>query len=181
MKLKNVADIIFAFPVKGEKDAHKEILWLTTQNLMENNIVNKLERGLDFVPDSELKVAKGDVILRRVRPQFVNYIDIDEECYMGQNLALIRANELIDAKYLAYMLETAILDMTLCEGSIIPSVSRKELMDIDIGMLPSREHQKAIGELWWLQSEKKKKTDKLMQLEKTLLKAKLKQLTNNIE
>lgn len=181
MKLKNVADVVFSFPVRGEKDAYKEVLWLTTQNLMENNVIKQLEINMEYVPDSTLRVAKGDIIMRRVRPQFVNYIDSEEECYLGQNLMLIRANELINAKYLAYIIDMKLLSIGIIEaGSVIPAISRKDLLDIDIGTLPSMDKQKAIGELWWLQMEKMKKSEKLLALEQRLLKAQLKQLVKNL-
>lgn len=181
MKLKNVADVVFSFPNRDFGNVKSDEKWLTSQCLLENNEIGKIEKGLDWVIDESLRVHKDDIVMRRVRPQFVNYIDSNNDYLVGQNLALIRATELVYPKYLAYMLESHMSELYLEAGSVIPSIKRRDLEDIDIGKLPSMEMQEAIGELWWLQKEKNKKTKKLMILEEISLKVKLQELIENKE
>lgn len=177
MKLKNVADIIFSFPTKDNSELPIYEKWLTTASLLEYNEIGKVEKSCEWNIDRNYKVNKGDIVMKRVRPQYVNYIGDDIECFIGQNLAIIRANELIDSKYLAYIIDNNIKSLGVVEvGSIVPAIKRKDMEDLDIGLLPIMRVQNAIGELWWLQKEKIKLRKKLIDLEEKILNQKIEKL-----
>ena len=79
---------------------------------------------------------------------------------------IIRCNENINNKYLAYILEGDIKSLYAeTTGSIIPAIKRKDLDEFDIGEIPPLNKQKAIGELWWLNKEKVKLSQKLNKIE----------------
>ena len=177
MKLKNVADIIFSFPTKDNSDFPIYEKWLTTASLLEYNEIGKVEKSCEWKIDRNYRVYKGDIIMKRVRPQYVNYINKDIECYIGQNLAIIRANELVHSKYLAYIIDNNIKSLGVVEvGSVVPAIKRKDMEELDIGVLPSMRVQKAIGELWWLQKEKIMYSKNLIELEEKILNKKIEKL-----
>ncbi len=175
MLLKEVADIIFSFPQKDDCATAKPGLWLSSGCLLPDNKILNPKEETTFIPDDNLRILKGDIIIRRVQPQFVNYISEDAEYLLGQNLAIIRAQDGTDSKYLAFVLECNLdklyKDMT---GAVLPAVKRKNFEELDIGDLPERKKQLATGEVWWLMKEKRRLMQNLLEQEKTLLEAQLK-------
>ena len=119
-------------------------------------------------------MQKGDVVVKRIQPQFVNYIAEDIDAYIAQNLVIVRSNGSVNSKYLAYIFEMSLSrlykDMT---GSVLTAINRKGFDELDIGELPSMREQVAIGELWWLAKEKKKLYEALFEKEKQLLQYRL--------
>lgn len=178
MKLKNVAEVIFSFPVKDKDNATVGANWLTPTCLSCNNEILGVEKGVDWVVDEAYRIKKDDIVMKRVGPQFVNYISSSKDYLLGQNLALIRSTEMIYPKYLAYILENNLEQLYAVTFSRIPSIRRKDLEEIDIGKLPSMDIQEAIGELWWLQKEKHTATTKLLMLEELRLKGKMQEILN---
>ena len=122
-KLKDVAEIIFCILEKGNEE--KKLL--TPANLLENNQISTVNKDDKFKKDKSVIIKKDDILLKRINPTYINYIeDIGEDIYAGNNLIIIRAKE-INAKYLA-----AILNMNIEKfvkknsvGAIIPSIGRK--------------------------------------------------------
>ena len=167
MHLGDVAEIIFAFPEKGMAECNNVAYFANAISFRENNIVSDLKQESEFLPDERLRPHAGDIIIRRVQPTFVNYINADANYYLGQNLIIIRPHpDVILGKYLAFVLENG-LDRLHAEsaGSLIPSLKRKDLECFDIGAPPPLEQQKAIGELWWLNKEKAKLQSQLANAE----------------
>ncbi len=171
MFLKDVAEIIFSFPEKGQADDAK---WIYAACLQEDNKIIELKTDCGLSLSSEYKVKKGDIVVKRIQPQFVNYIAEDLDAYIAQNLVIVRSNGMINPKYLAYVLEMSLeklyKDMT---GSVLTAINRKGFDELDIDVLPPMQEQKAIGELWWLTKEKKKLYEVLLQKEKQLLQYRL--------
>lgn len=179
MLLKEVADIIFSFPQKDDSFAVKPCLWLSSGCLLADNKILEFKEEASFVPYDNLKILKNDIIIRRVQPQFVNFISEDNNYMLGQNLAIIRAKEGVNGKYLAFILECNLdklyKDMS---GAVLPAVKRKNFEELDIGDLPENNKQLAIGEVWWLMKEKRKLTQNLLEQEKILLEARLRSIQN---
>ena len=171
MLLKDMAEIIFSFPEKGQADDTK---WIYAACLQEDNKIIGFKTEEELTTNPAYKVQTGDIIVKRIQPQFVNYIAEDIDAYIAQNLVIIRGRNSVNPKYLAYILEISLgklyKDMT---GSVLTAINRKGFDELDIGELPQVEEQKAIGELWWLSKEKKKLYETLLQKEKQLLQYRL--------
>lgn len=168
MLLNDVANIIFSLPEKGGVEELKNKTYFASAiSFRENNIVTDLKQESEILPDERFRPRAGDIIIRRVQPAFVNYIDADANYYLGQNLIIIRPRpNLILGKYLAFVIENKIErlhgDTT---GSLIPSLKRKDLECFDVGDPPPLRRQNAIGELWWLNKEKAKLQNQLANAE----------------
>lgn len=162
-KLKNVAEIIFCILEKGNEEKYL----LTPANLLENNQISNINKDYKFKKDESVIIKKNDILLKRINPTYINFIeDVDENVYAGNNLIIIRAKE-INAKYLA-----AILNMNIEKfvkknsvGAIIPSIGRKEIEEFDIEIC-SKERQDLLGEYWMKTIEKRKLELKKIELEK---------------
>ena len=59
---------------------------------MENNVIDNFVFDDRVRVNKDTKVHKGDILIKRVSPSFVNYIDeIDEDTYASGNLIIISA------------------------------------------------------------------------------------------
>ena len=180
MLLKNVADIIFSFPQKSKEALENNWLWLSSSCLQEDNRILEHQEENNFIPDEGLRVYCGDVIIRRVQPQFVNYISEDKDYMVGQNLAIVRARNNIYPKYLAFVLEANLGDLYKdMAGTAVPAIKRGSFDELDIGDLPDMKKQCAIGEVWWLLKEKKKLSQHLLEQERMLMEYMLKRLVKH--
>ena len=177
MFLEEVADIFFSFPERTMCEKDDSVLWLTSASLQSNNrIINPVKDDTLSIKKA-VKVFPGDIVVKRIQPQFVNYICEDNDYYLGQNLALIRPHKSVCGKYLAFVLENKIenlyRDMT---GTTIPSIRKNGFDFFAIGELPPLDKQNAIGQLWWLMKEKNKYQEELLEKEYVLLKTQLNKL-----
>lgn len=178
MKLKEVAEIVFSFPEKATENNKIKKKVAVASCFKENNEITDMQDDATFLMDDNLIAQMGDVVIKRIQPQFLNYINNDCDYYIGQNLIVIRSNQNVNSKYLAYIIESNIKNLyTETTGSVLPAIKRKDLDEFDIGELPPKEKQKAIGELWWLNKERQKLYKELLAKEKQQLEYKLKTLT----
>ena len=153
MLLGELAEIIFSFPERGE-DRGK---WLSAISLQEDNYIGEIKDEFELKTNPIYKICKGDILVKRIQPQYVNYISDNIDAYVGVNLIIIRAKENIDKKYLAYLLETNLNKLYVdTSRSVLSAINRKSFEELNFAELPSIAKQKAIGELWWLAKEKKK-------------------------
>jgi hypothetical protein len=167
LPLKEVADIKFCI-VSNSKESQKtvKLRWLTVSNLLADNIVNEITESEKYFKDDSLLIRTGDIIIKRIQPSFVNYIDTNmPDTYAYNNLIVVRAKG-IDAKYLAAVLNYEIKEISLnsSKGAVMPSIGRNELDHFAIPILPARK-QKRIGEIWHKSIEKKKMAIRLAELE----------------
>ena len=175
MFLSEVADIIFSFPDKGVEEVAD---WVYPAFLEEYNIVSETKTEYDMRTNPACRIQVNDIIIKRIQPQFVNYISDDIEAFAGQNLVIVRSREVVEPKYLAYLLERDLNKLYKdTAGAILTAINRKCFDEFDIGELPPKEKQKAIGELWWLNKERQKLYKELLAKEKQQLEYKLKTLT----
>ena len=175
MLLKEIAEIIFSFPDKG---ANVTADWIYPAFLQEENVITEIKTEYELKTNPSCRIEVGDVIVKRIQPQFVNYISEKIDAYIGQNLVIVRGKCCVDSKYLAYILERDLSKLYKdTAGAILTAINRKCFDEFDVGDLPPIEKQKAIGELWWLEKERKKLYQQLLIKEKQQLEYRLKNLT----
>lgn len=176
MFLQEIAEIKFAFPEKGQGTSLCDAFWITAGSLRPNNEILDIKCDSIFIPDYNLLLQNDDIVIKRISPQFVNFISgINDKYYASSNLIIIRAKNGCFAKYLAYVLETNIEKLYQdAVGSVMPAIGRKGICELEIGSMPPFDKQKAIGELWWLIKEKDKLIEKLYEKETIKLKQQLK-------
>lgn len=164
-RLKEIANIKFCLVTKSNNE--KKEKFLTPINLLENNCIKEIVLESKQKVDESLKVGPDNIIVKRIAPSFVNYIDnIEGDVYAGGNLILIN-NITIYPKYLACVLNKKIKSITKSlAGATIPAISRGDLEDVQIPIPPVKK-QVIIGELWYKNIELKKLKNKLAELEST--------------
>ena len=143
--------------------------WFVCSNFLVDNEVVKEPTVNNMVPDNDWLLHQHDIVIKRITPTFVNYIDFDpQEIYGGNNLIVITPNSKSDAKYLAMILNDKIdeLSKESSVGAVMKSISRNILEQLDIPMIDEHKRQ-IIGELWYKGIELKKKKNKLIELENT--------------
>ena len=145
-RLKDVAEIRFCLAPRTVADKQHKVL--TPIKLLQNNVIDGFVLDNKIRADSTTKINCDDIIIKRISPSFVNYVEfIEDDVYAAGNLIIVTATE-VDAKFLACILNTEILQITQSQtGSKIPSVGRSDLEEIQVPILPMNK-QKAIGELW---------------------------------
>ena len=165
--MKNIATVTIGVLEKTAK-VFDSILWITTANLLPNNTLAGYEYGLSYRPPISLLVKKGDILVRRIAPSYINYVqDIAPNTYIANNLIIIRANEgRVDPKYLAYYLDKNIekIIKKAAKGTTLPTLTRQDLEDFEI-TVPDERTQYLIGHLWYLDAEKIKLQKELRDLE----------------
>lgn len=167
--LNEIADIRFsvldklAVPLRAEK-----VKWITPACLLANNKILDPESDDKYFAVDTALIKKNDILLKRISPAFVNYIDIHiADCYTANNLIRIRPNpSVIDPKYLAFYLESHLNEIIAkaSKGTVMSTLSRSELDNFQVDLLPLSE-QKAIGEIWYLNTKKKNLQQNLTELE----------------
>jgi restriction endonuclease S subunit len=165
--LKNAATITIGVLEKAEK-VYSSLLWITTANLLPNNTLGGYEYGLPYRPSRLLLIKKDDILIRRIAPSYINYVeDIAPNSYVANNLIIVRAMEgRVDPKYLAYYLDQNIgkIIKKAAKGTIQPTLTRQDLSEFEI-ILPDERTQCIIGNLWYLENEKIKLYEELKNTE----------------
>jgi restriction endonuclease S subunit len=165
--LKDVADIKFCIVKSSQaKEQSEKAKWLMASNLLQDNVIIKILEDEKYIKDDSLRVFKNDIVVKRISPSYITYIDQDlPNIYAYNNLILVRAKE-IYAKYLASVLSYKIKELSLNTsiGAVIPSIGRTELENLQIPICSPRE-QELIGEIWYKSIEKKKMLIRLAELE----------------
>lgn len=143
--------------------------WLVCANFLQENEVDHTPTVNYVVPDEEWLLDQDDIVIKRITPTFVNYIDFEpNEIYCGNNLIIVTPYLKTDAKYLAMILNDKIgeLSKESSIGAVMKSISRYDLESLEIPM-PDENKRKLLGELWYKSIELKKKRIKLAELELT--------------
>ncbi len=168
-KLKDVAQIKFCLLSKQDYDKDNKLI--IPANLLENNVIQDYELDNRIKVDDSMRVYPKDIIIKRISPSYVNYIDeVDEDVYAAGNLIIVRPTE-IDSKYLAYILDKNISRITSSlVGAALPAISRGDLENIQIPMLTIEKQQK-VGEVWYKSIKTYKLRERLNELQKIRTKA----------
>jgi hypothetical protein len=168
LRLAEIAEIKFCVVSPGRtKTQEAPTMWLQCANFLRNNTIIHDATATNYVPDAELLIKKDDIVVKRISPMFVNYIDyIPDEMYAGNNLIVITPTQEIYSKYLAMLLNERIesLSETSSVGAVMKSVSRQHLEEVDLPILPY-EKQVLIGDLWYSGIELEKMRTRLAELE----------------
>lgn len=162
-RLKDVAEIRFCLSSKEISEEKRKILMPI--NLLKDNVIQQIVWEDKFKTDDTTKVSADDILVKRISPSFINYInDIDDDVYAAANIIIIKAVS-VAPKYLAFILNEEIGKITQSLiGAKIPAISRGDLEEIQVPILPINE-QIAIGELWYNSIELSKLRSKLNELE----------------
>lgn len=168
VRLVDVAEIKFCSVSSGRtKTQESPTMWLQCANFLRNNTVTGDATVTNYVPDDGLLIKKDDIVVKRISPMFVNYIDyIPDEMYAGNNLIVITPKQEVYSKYLAMVLNEKIetLSESSSVGAVMKSVSRQHLEDVIIPLLPY-EKQILVGDLWYDGIELEKMRIRLTELE----------------
>ena len=114
-----------------------------------------------------MKLRPGDIVIKRISPMYVNYINfIEDDLYAGNNLIVVTAKEGIYPKYLAMILNEKMptFSAETSVGAVMKSISRP---DLEAMMIPVIVYDKQVvaGNLWFSNIEFKKMKFKLAELE----------------
>lgn len=167
-KLRELAAIKFCSITPSRSKLQEESTrWLVCANFLANNEVEKTPNVNYVIPEEEWRLNQNDIVVKRITPTYVNYIDfIPQKTYCGNNLIIVTPYETIDAKYLAMVLNNKIgeLSQESSVGAVMKSISRKNIEALKVP-LPDIGKQQLIGELWYKGIELKKKRIRLAELE----------------
>jgi restriction endonuclease S subunit len=166
IKLKDVAEIKFCLVNTSKDKSRKETKWLTPANLLDDNIINGFTMDNRYTADESVRVGKEDIIVKRISPSFVNFIDVIEDgVYASNNLILIKPKKDVNPKYLSFIMNDNIKGIAnACIGATIPAIGRTELENLSIPLLPL-EKQIALGEIWHDNIKLKKLKKRLVELD----------------
>lgn len=167
-KLKDVADINFCtITPSRSKPSATPTSWLLCANFLADNHIDENITTNYVLPDENWLLHKDDIVVKRITPTFVNYVDtIEDGIYCGNNLIIVTPNTDIDAKYLAMILNEQIgsFSKESSVGAVMKSISKSDLEAMSIPY-PDTKIQKKIGLLWYNGIELKKKRTRLAELE----------------
>jgi len=143
--------------------------WLVCANFFADNVVDNRISTNYVMPDDNWLLHKDDIVIKRITPTFVNYIDsVEDGVYCGNNLIIVTPGNMADSKYLAMFLNEQIgnLSKESSIGAVMKSISRTDLEEMRVPF-PEIETQQTIGRLWYDGIELKKKKVRLAELENT--------------
>lgn len=167
-RLGEIADIKFCVVSPGKmKKQEQTTRWLSCSNFSEGNTIAGYPAENQYCPDPEMKINREDIVIKRITPTYVNYInEISGDLYAGNNLIIVNAKTIVYPKYLAAVLyekmpsfstETSI-------GAVMKSISRPDLEAMIIPVCPYKK-QITIGNIWFENIECKKMKIRLAELE----------------
>lgn len=167
--LKDIARIKFCnITPSRSKPTINPTSWLVCANFLNDNVVDFNGATTNLVLSNEDWLLKNnDIVIKRITPTFVNYIEnVENEIYCGNNLIIVSPGESVDSKYLAMILNEKIANLSeeSSVGAVMKSVSRTDLEQITIPF-PDIKTQKMLGSLWYNGIELKKKRTRLAELE----------------
>lgn len=141
--------------------------WFVSANFLADNVVVRDTTINYVVPDEEWLLSQGDIVIKRITPTFINYIDFEpDEVYCGNNLIIVSPIICDDSKYLAMFLNEKIgeLSRESSIGAVMKSISRIDLESLEVPY-PDKTKRQMIGELWYKGIELKKYRIRLAELE----------------
>ena len=167
-KLREISNINFCtITPSRSKPSVTPTKWLVCADFLVDNEIDKHPSVNNILPDENWLLHKNDIVVKRIAPTFINYIDdIEDGLYCGNNLIIVIPKNIVDPKYLAMILNEKIASLSKESsiGAVMKSISRTDLEEMRIPF-PDIETQKAIGSLWHNGIELKKKRTRLAELE----------------
>ena len=172
-RLGSIATIKFCSVTPSRaKPSNVPAKWLVCANFMADNEVDFSPTANFVMPDEEWLLNQNDIVIKRISPAYVNYIDFNPDgVYCGNNLIIVTPAKEVEAKYLAMILNEKIGELSRDSsiGAVMKSISRNDLELLEIPF-PEKGKQQLIGNLWLKSIELKKKRIKLAELENTKVK-----------
>lgn len=167
-RLCEIADIKFCSntPSRAKKQG-EPTSWLACANFLNDNEIDYTPVINNLAPEKEWLLQNGDIVVKRITPSYVNYVDyVPEGLYCGNNLIIVTPRAGVNAKYLAMVLNDAIetLSKESSVGAVMKSISRADLESFEVPCLDFRK-QSLLGDLWYNSVELKKKRTRLAELE----------------
>jgi len=172
MELSDLVDIKMGLPLsrkKGENFKYK----LIPLRCFEKRGIYLNEECLDEFFSSkkvdDYLAKKGDIVVRLREP--IKAIYITKAVLVPSTMAILRAKKEINMKFLAYYLNTKIVQKNLhknIEGSYVRMIGSKDIKEIDIN-LPSKEIQNKVVKILDLQEKELSLYEELIK-QKELLK-----------
>lgn len=167
-KLGDCAKIKFcSLTLSRSKQQIEPSKWFVCANFLADNVVVNDTTINYVVPDEEWLLRHGDIVIKRITPTFINYIDFEpDEVYCGNNLIIVSPIMGEDSKYLAMFLNEKIgeLSKESSIGAVMKSISRIDLESLEVPY-PDKTKRQMIGELWYKGIELKKYRIRLAELE----------------
>ena len=180
MKIKDICTLLFSIPIKNKIPNVEKNFWVTQADLKENNVTEVNEDYIDFDLKTCIKPVKNDILIKRNNPTYVNIYDDDRETYLGNNLVIVRTQQ-IDVKYLAFIIEQQLekLNALTNNSTFSKALNREMLEQIEV-MEVDTSKQKIIGEVWLLNKKKNQLIQNLMLKEKLKQKIIQQKIYNNL-
>ena len=152
-KLCEIAEIKFCANSPGRAKTQSEQLALCAapSNFFKNNSISNNFSQFNYAGENYLEIKSGDIVVKRIEPTFINYIDeIPQNVYAGNNLIIITARQGLYPKYLAMILneKIATLSNTSSIGAVIKSIGRSELDNLKVPLIDYSK-QIFLGNLWY--------------------------------
>lgn len=167
-RLADVADIKFSVIVSSRlKKQAVPTKWMACTNFLRDNTIDLNASNEYYVPDRDQLIRAGDIIVKRIAPTFVNYIErIPDGIYVGNNLIVVSPKQDIYSRYLAMFLNEQVesLSESSSVGAVMKSINKQHMEDLQVPVLPY-EKQVLIGDIWYYNIELKKMKNKLTELE----------------
>lgn len=165
--LKDIAEIkICSARTVKDDDFSDEVPWLTQSSLLPFNELGAGMRSSEFCASEDVKAVRNDILVRRLAPTGVNFVENDADAYVHNNIIMIRARDSVCASYLAAYLDEVIGAYVKenARSTAVASIGRKELREMPIE-LPDDDVQRSYGAYWLLLNKKKRLEKKLADLE----------------
>lgn len=151
-RLAEVAEIKICAKSPGRANApERPTRRLGCADLLKNNTIAPSLKELPVAPDAECLIRAGDILIKRISPTFVNYVDeVSEETYAGNNLIVVTPGPTVYPRYVAMLLNERIQTLSESDsiGAVMKSVSRPALESFGIPWIPY-DRQMVLGDLWY--------------------------------
>ena len=169
-KLCEVAEVKFCANSSGrEKTQNEPTSWVAPSNFLKNNCVLENFSQSNCIGEDYLEIKPEDIIVKRIEPAFINYIDsFPQNIYAGNNLIIVTARHGLYSKYLAMILNERIAALSQASsiGAVIKSIGRSELDNLKIPLF-DYDKQILLGDLWYKSIELEKLKVRLAEREHT--------------
>ena len=170
-RLAEVAEIKICAKSPGRANApERPTRWLGCADLLKNNMIAPGLKELPVAPDSECRIRAGDILIKRISPTFINYVDdVPEEIFAGNNLIVVTPRPAVYPRYVAMLLNEGIQTLSESDsvGAVMKSVSRPALESFEIPWLPY-DRQTVVGDLWYQSVELKARLAELETVKRNL-------------
>lgn len=170
--LGEIADIYYSVVSPNKmRETIERCRWASCNCFLRDNEIDDRFELFPYEGEKDFIIRENDIIIKRITPQYVNYIGvIAENVFVGNNLIIVRAKSGVDAKYLAMHLNENIAGFATesSTGAVMRSLSRVDLEKMAIP-LPEYDKQVLLGNLWFDNIELYKLKTELAKKEKEKL------------